>query len=94
MPGTRTTPASTCRIIRRKRLGQPSLIVPALRPSVLDVTIRGDAWISSPAPDTLWLLIGDQRLASFDGSSLEGAALNQLLNTMRHRPPRRKERLS
>jgi hypothetical protein len=93
VPAAVTSQASSIRIVRRHSLRQqPCLTIPAVRPSLLDVYLRGDAWIDRLDPHLLTLYVGGQSLACFPASPLDGFALNQLLFTLRQRAPRRKVR--
>jgi hypothetical protein len=91
VPAAVTSQASSIRIVRRHSLRQqPCLTIPAVRPSLLDVYLRGDAWIDRHDQHLLTLYVGGQRLACFPASPFDGFALNQLLFTLRQRNPRRK----
>jgi len=88
MPASATNPAY--RIVQRKSLRrQPCLAVPAVRPSLLDIDLRGDAWISGHEQGMLTLFVGDRQLASFPGLAFDEPALNQLLFAIRNRPRRK-----
>jgi len=87
MPASATNAAY--RIVQRKSLRrQPCLAIPAVRPSLLDIFLRGDAWIGHDG-GILTLFIGDRQLASFPGLGFDEPALNQLLFAIRSRPPRK-----
>jgi hypothetical protein len=62
-----------------------------MRPSVLDVNLRGDPWIAGCThPGLLVMYLNNQPVNLLPGSPLELASLNQILFTLRHRYPRKK----
>jgi hypothetical protein len=60
-----------------------------VRPSLLDKRFCGDAWIVQGEEDCT-LCLGDYSLARIQGSPLDLPVLNNLLDRVRHRRPRRK----
>ena len=59
------------------------------RPSVLDLELRGDPWISRcNQPELLVLYLNNQPVTLLPGSPLDQASLNQLLFSIRNRNPR------
>jgi hypothetical protein len=89
MPATLAAPAF--RILERISLFN-RLRVPSVRPSILDVYLRGDPWVVGHAPGMLGVYFGSRRLTSLSGSTIDVPALNQLLFQLRNRRPRRTSR--
>jgi hypothetical protein len=62
----------------------------SVRPSLLDRRFCGDSWIVHGADGAFQLCLGDYNLANIQGSSVDLPGLNNLLDRVRNRPPRRR----
>jgi hypothetical protein len=79
-----TTPTSTTSSPARRAL------LRMVRPSLLDLRFRGDHWIVPQSDCSCSVCLGDYRLASIQTLPLDLPSLNQVLDRMRSRRPRRK----
>jgi hypothetical protein len=69
-----------------------SFRLPQVRPSLLDTRMRGDPWVAACQPELLVVYLNNQPITLLPGSPLELASLNQILFTLRHRPPRKRKK--
>jgi hypothetical protein len=82
-------PHPSARPVRPRRVReQPSLSYRTMRPSLLDLRFRGDAWIVASGEGTLALCLGTYQLTNFRGLPLDLPSLNQLLDRVRNRRQR------
>jgi hypothetical protein len=68
---------------------QQRALLKMVRPSVLDLRFTGDPWIVARSDGNFHLCLGDYCLAGIRGVNLDLPSLNQVLDRMRHRRPRR-----
>jgi hypothetical protein len=77
------------RIVRRCPAHRKVIVaVRAVRPSLLDLRLQGDPWIIY-ANDRAGVYFGRCQLTSLPAVPLDVPALNNQLQTFRHRTPRR-----
>src|SRR4051794_17990421 len=82
---------STLRVVHRVSLrSDVDVFVRTIRPSLLDFRLAGDPWVLPQGGETCVLCFGDRQLASVAGLTLDLPSLNQRLDSLRHRPPRRR----
>jgi hypothetical protein len=91
MPTTVTAAKGQMRVVRRQST-RPTIKVTLrlTRPSLLDLRLAGDPWIIDRGQELLAMCFNNCQLASIGGLALDVPALNQLLDRLRHRQPRRR----
>jgi len=86
-------PPGQVRAVRRARPSRRfRLRIDHPRPTLLDWRFCGDAWIVEQCDGLLALCVGNFPLATIQGSPLDLPSLNQVLDRLRHRFPRRRMR--
>jgi hypothetical protein len=79
------------RVLRRQSLRRPTRVaVYPVRPSVLDLRISGDPWISAADEETLSLCFNSWQMTAVRGVCFDLPAFNGILDRLRHRLPRRR----
>ena len=78
--------------LKRPLFGRSSvhLNLRSVRPSLTDWRFKADAWIVDQGDGTLALRLGDYNFASINGSPFDLPVLNQILERVWHRRPRRR----
>jgi hypothetical protein len=66
--------------------------VNAIRPSLLDLHLRGDCWIVARSPELYGLCFDNRPLVYLSVSPVDVSSLNMLVDRLRHRFPRRRRR--
>lgn len=61
-----------------------------VRPSLLDQRFRGDLWLVASGEESFTLCLGNYQLAGIRGVDFDLPSLNQTLDRLRNRCPRRK----
>jgi hypothetical protein len=90
MPALLEMPNLGLRIVsRRSSKGTVKVSIRPVRPSLLDLRLQGDAWIT-PVGDRADVCFGRCVLSSCAALPLDLPGLNAQLQAMRHRSPRRK----
>jgi hypothetical protein len=91
MSATLANPIFQFRIIRRHALHRSvSVSVRMVRPSLIDLRLRGDPWLISVNGETLGLCFDNWHLAGVAASPLDLPSLNQLLQHLRRPCPHRR----
>jgi hypothetical protein len=91
MVTTATAGPAPMRVVRRQSI-RPTVNVRLrlTRPSFTDLRLAGDPWIEHRGEERLVMYFNNWPLAVVRGIALDAPALNQLLDRIRHRPPRRR----
>jgi hypothetical protein len=91
MPTALEETTSPIRILRRSSLRRSQFPpLPMRRPSLLDLRLRGDAWIQARADGTLALCFDCWEMTAVEGIALDLPSLNGLLQRIRQRQPRKR----
>ena len=90
MSGSFALPQPRLRVLHRKSMRPPATMsVRAVRPSILDLRLRGDPSVVSLSDGTLALYFDQCCLVGLAGSNLDVPSLNQWLERLRRLPRRR-----
>jgi hypothetical protein len=91
MPSLVGTPEPGLRIVSRRPSSRSARVcVKPLRPSLLDLRLQGDPWISLYTTDAAGIYFNGCLLATFAALPFDVPALNTQLQVLRHRLPRRR----
>jgi hypothetical protein len=92
MAVSRCLPPPNIRLVRRlpAQAAELSLEVRTVRPSLIDWRFTGDAWILDQGDGVLALRLGDYNLSRIAGWPFDVPSLNQVLNHVWNRRPRRR----
>jgi hypothetical protein len=89
MPATLTPPGQVRILSRRSARHKVTVSIRPVRPSLLDLRLRGDPWIVGHRNQTAGLYFDGTEVHGLAALQLDLPALNGQLFAMRHRLPRR-----